>query len=152
MKVTFAALAVCVCCLAIYAPGTFAKGKAGHVQAKPIPLQSTVYRLEEIHIADTIPAQYVWVIYDQRGEMLPVGVGEVYESLASPALRQWVSQLPKGISIITPVGLGQPIFISPASRTPAKKDPDDWGIVGLSDFAHFCRNRGVRFTICGVSA
>ena len=93
--------------------------------------QFAVYHLEEIHVADIIPTKYIWVVYDRSGEMLPAGYGAVYESLASPTLRQWVSHLPAGSIITTMVGLGT-------------KD--------LKGFVQPCQNEGIHFLIFRVSA
>jgi len=152
MKAILATLFVCLFCIVNCVAVVQASGQAKPLSHKPVPQRAVIYRLTEIHVADITPTRYVWVVYDERGSILPEGEGAVYESLNSPTLRQWVSHLPAGSKITTAVGLNLNNPSLSAPKRPITNDPDEWGVPGLKEFARFCRGKGVGFLIYGVSA
>lgn len=152
MKAFLVALSVCLCCVVTCTPFVQAKGQAKTALHKPIPQRAVVYHLTALPLADSAPTRYVWVVYDERGSIIPEGEGAVYESLDSPTLRSWVSHLPAGTNITTGVSLNLNNPVVPAPKKSISRDPDEWGVPGLKDFAHFCRGKGMHFIIYGVSA
>ena len=119
------------------------------VSALPAPVpQPPVYRLAAWKIANTSPIGHMWLIEDNDGRM-SVPPGEVFQSLAAPDLRHWVSQLPADSRIL---------YNYIGTKTPAETQfQHDQGQVfpedtdsGMDDFGQFCRRHNVRFDIVRV--
>ena len=159
MKAILATIYVCLFCIVNCVSVVQASGQAKPLSHKPVHQRAVIYRLTEIHVADSTPKRYVWVVYDESGSILPEGEGAVYESLNSSTLRQWVSHLPAGSEITTDVWLNMSnlrISVQKRPITNVPDDPDEWadasGIPGAKEFARFCRGKGVVFLITFVSA
>lgn len=113
------------------------------------------YWLQSLRVADTEPEQHVWAVKDKTGSIVSNGYGTVYQSLASPSLRQWVGRQPAGTTITYTLGLPQSFTVvrrgpdSPSPSQPAglPKPPSE-----VSDFGDFCRSKGLRFLMIYLSA
>lgn len=72
-------------------------GKAQSTSAKPVPIH---YELQSLRIAESNPIAHVWVLQTiEEGGRPGFLTPYAYNSLTSPRLRQWVSDLPKGSAI-----------------------------------------------------
>jgi hypothetical protein len=90
-----------------------------------VPIRHPEYVMRSILIADTVPKEHLLVV-----DGLP---SVTFKSLASPALRGWVSTLPQGSRLIRDMG----------------ELSEAWEEV--QDFAKFCQRKGVTFALREVS-
>lgn len=144
MKRIFLILPLCFCCLA-----ATKRGPAQNAPPRgPIRLErgrstaearGPVYTLRFLQVSGPKPTEYVWLL--QRETDPSAGSIEpnetVFRSLNSPVLREFVSRLPSGTSILhSPRMLPGP---DPTMKVGSDSEP------GLQDFIQFCRRKGVGF-------
>ena len=99
------------------------------------------YQLQRIRIADTNPTEFVWQVRDETQTKDPALLppGEVFKSFTSPQLREWVSRLPAGSSILSFFFLG-PIRSNADMLLPPALQSD------LNDFQQYCNNKHVNLS------
>ena len=110
---------------------------AGSLAVTPKPF----YTLQHIHFSDKAVLKSVWFMQADpanHGIEPPVPGGGFFDSLASPTLREWVSHLPPGSSIVAMGWLG------PQRNTRVAAPPDQFHLE-TNDFKRFCDSKNVNF-------
>lgn len=149
MKRLLIVVLICTCCLAVTRSGQTQnaepRGPIRLEEARPIQGPASVYTLRFLQVADTKPAEYIWILQEQNGIASNARIEPnetAFRSLNSPVLRDFVSHLPEGSRIIhSPVMLPGP---DPTMKVGSVSEP------GLQDFIKFCRSKKVDFWF-GVS-
>jgi hypothetical protein len=106
-----------------------------------------VYELVQVRVADATPAAFLWEV---RQVSVPENSDfgaplEVFPSLASADLRQWVGRLPAHSVIRYTVGFPQSGHMSMTAVM-------DRSLAATDDFSRFCRSRGVSFSVTEIAA
>ena len=136
------ASAACACCLP--APRAARCQQSAPLPTAPGPSAAGrgVYDILRERVADTNPAQYVWVVQARPGQTGPQPPAEVFPSLASADLRHWAGGLPPRSMILTSIIVG-PGDLKKTPLIPKAFQAE------LDDFSRFCQSRGTAFVPIG---
>ena len=141
MKQALIILFICVSCLTAVNSGKTQNPPPGPISLEVVEsTHGPFYTLDVVKLADTKPAKYTWLLQEQA--YIPnTNISQLhttsFNSLASPALRKFVSLLPPDAhfiySRIQPVGDSAP-------QIQGLIGPEE----GLQDFVQFCHKSKVK--------
>jgi hypothetical protein len=103
-----------------------------HAQTPSHPIHDWIYTLRQVHVTDK-PTEYLWIVESSGIEPGPLD-DDVFRSLESSQLRNWVSALPNGTSIL----------YQRSSLPKIGNVTGDQSDIG--DFMRFCQRNRVQFS------
>lgn len=151
----YARVLTALACLGILLGSKADAQKVPSQQAVPMRMQTTAlpppysaprpfYYLMRVQVANADPARFVWRLRAASADksIIPPAPWATYSSLSAPALRSWVSRLPRGSRVLSffrfgavpsGVDLKKALSLSPSLQ------------LEVDDFRRFCQSVGMSY-------